>query len=153
MIGQWNNIGVRTRSDIKGWVQRSIWTKPSKTYHFNHTKTCTGEGGMKEVKKKKTLAWCPKNVSNGLTDHIPTHKSQSRNHIQTHNSTGERGIAVERLSEKRRASLTVQWVTPIDITWRNPTNGSEIVPCCQRFFLKSKRKKGNEGGVKEARVR
>lgn len=91
---------------------------------------------------KKPLASCPKNVSNGLTDHIPTHKSQSRNHIQTYNSTRrKRGIAVERLSARRRPCLTVQWVSSINITWRNPTNGSEIVPCCQRFLLKEKKRR------------
>lgn len=63
-----------------------------------------GKGG-----NKKPLASRPKNVSNELTDHIPTHKSQSQNHIQTYNSTGrKRGIAVERLSERRRPSLRVQ---------------------------------------------
>lgn len=35
---------------------------------------------------KKPLASQPKNVSNELTDHIPTHRSETRNHIQTHNS-------------------------------------------------------------------
>lgn len=60
-------------------------------------------------KKKKLLASRPKNVSNELTDHIPTHKNRSQNHIQTYNSTGrKRGIAVECFSEKRRPSLTVQ---------------------------------------------
>lgn len=52
---------------------------------------------------KKPLASRPKNVSNELTDHIPTHKSQSQNHIQTYTSTGrKRGIAVERLRESER---------------------------------------------------
>lgn len=58
---------------------------------------------------KKPLASRPKNVSNELTDHIPTHRSESRNHIQTYNSSGRRtGVAVERLSGGEGGLLTVQ---------------------------------------------
>lgn len=95
---------------------------------------------------KKPLASRPKNVSNELTDHIPTHKSQTQNHIQTYNSTrGKRGIAVERLSGRRRPCLTAQWASSVYITWRNPTNGSEIVPCCQKFLLKGKKERERVG--------
>lgn len=102
---------------------------------------------------KKLLASRPKNVSNELTDHIPTHKSRSRNHIQTYKSIGgKRRIAVELLSGRRRSSPTDQWALSIYITWRNPTNGSEIVPCCQKFLLKEKkrqREKYLKGGQRE----
>lgn len=39
---------------------------------------------------------------------------------------------------KEGGLLTVQWASSVNITWRNPTNGSEIVPCCQKFLLKEK---------------
>lgn len=46
---------------------------------------------MEKVGNKKALASRPKNVSNELTDHIPTHKSESRNYIQTCITTLEDG--------------------------------------------------------------
>lgn len=58
--------------------------------HFNCTQTCRRQKRKQGIKKKIPLASRPKNVSNELTDHIPTHKSQSQNHIQTYNSSGRK---------------------------------------------------------------
>lgn len=67
-----------------------------------HTDVQKREG--KAGNKKKPLASRPKNVSNELTDHIPTHKSQSQNHIQTRSRTAsERGIALEHYRERSKA--------------------------------------------------
>lgn len=153
MPGRWNEMWLRTGQDITKWVKRRIQTCISRRDHFNCTQTCRREKG--KAGNKKPLASRPKNVSNELTDHIPTHKSQSRNHIQTYNSTGgKRGIAVERLSGRRRPCLTVQWASSVYITWRNPTNGSEIVPCCQKFLLKGKKRAREwEKDLKEERER
>lgn len=121
----------------RGQVQNTTkwrYRQNSKEGSFLTARRHAGEG---KAGNKNPLASRPKNVSNELTDHIPIQKSQSQNHIQTYNSTGRKGrIAVECFSERRRSSLTVQWASSIYITWWNPTNDSEIVPCYQNFVVK-----------------
>lgn len=136
MTGRSNEMWLRTGQDITKWVKRRVQT----ALKGGIILTAHRHAGEGKAGNKKPLASHPKNVSNELTDHIPIHKSQSRNHIQTYNSTGrKRGIAVECFSGRRRPSLTVQWASSVYITWWNPTNGSEIVPCYQNFLLKGEK--------------
>lgn len=123
----------------------------SSRLQLNCTQTCRSEGKAGNKKKNKTLASCPKNVSNEVTDHIPTHKSQSQNYIQTYSSKGRKSCGTpewkkEAVSDSLMSNLCLHHMEQCHKWFWN----CYIRP---KFLLKGKKKVGHryKRGVGEKR--
>lgn len=138
----WLRMGQDIRTQVKGWILDSV----SRRDHFKCTQTCRREREKREIKN--------------LWHHVPRMSAMSLQTTSQHIRVRITSRPVTALQERQelhwnaierevRLGMTGQWASSLYITWRNPTNGSEIVLCCQNFHLKGGKKETTEERWKE----
>lgn len=137
------------RKQVKGW----IFDSASRRDHFKCTQTCRREREKREIKN----LWHHVQRMSAMSLQTTSQHIRVRVRITSRPVTAvqEREELLWNAIEREvRRGMTGQWASSLYITWRNPTNGSEIGLCCQNFHLKGGKKdderamERNQGGTR-----